>query len=540
MRLVKAAEMRQLDQEAMTRYQIPGLVLMENAGLSVVKAVLDIFWDHSTKGKKALVVAGPGNNGGDGLVVARHLYNRGAEVEVFLAAHPDFYRGDAAVNMQIIKAIGVPYHVFGEESVEQLQAAAEHADLIIDALLGTGFKGAPREPIATMIDIINRSGKPVLAVDLPSGLDADSGRVEGACVRAKCTVTMGFPKVGLYVYPGAEYAGRVVVGDISFPPELRDEKAGEFTLLDQQTVAGYLPLRLSTHHKGNYGHVLVVGGSRGYTGAAVLAANAALRSGAGLVTAVVPQSLYQITASKLTEAMTFPAPDTDGGFSGTALNALSELLRRANVLAIGPGLGQHPETAVFLRELLSSVELPMVIDADALNILAKDKSLLLDPRYRERRRKWVLTPHPGEMARLLGTSIPEVQNDRVESATRASREWGVTVVLKGAGTVIAAPDGKVLINPTGNPGLASGGTGDVLTGLIAGLLAQGLEPLEAAGAGVFIHGWAADRIASRKGMAGLVAGDLIEEAPFVLRDLYRLKEMEAVENGTPCLGGDRS
>lgn len=524
MRLVRAAEMRQLDQEAMNQYRIPGLILMENAGLSIVRAVLEIFWDHSPEGKKALVVAGPGNNGGDGFVAARHLYNRGAKVEIFLTSPPESYRGDAAVNLQIVAAMGIPYKIFDENTVEALREAAERADLIIDALFGTGFRGAPREPIATLIEVINNSGKPVLAVDLPSGLEADTGRVAGASIKARCTVTMGMPKVGLYLHPGAEYAGRVIVGDISFPPELRDEKSGEFTLLDRQTVAEYLPQRHPTHHKGNYGHVLVIGGSRGYTGAAVLAANAALRSGAGLVTAVVPASLYQITAAKLTEAMTFPAPDADGGFSASALNALGELLSRVNVLAVGPGLGQHPETAAFLNELLSSVALPAVIDADALNLLAKDKALLVDPRYRELRRKWVLTPHPGEMARLLGTDISSVQDDRPGNACQASQEWGVTVVLKGARTVIAAPDGKILINPTGNPGLATGGTGDVLTGLIAGLLAQGLSPLEAAGSGVFIHGWASDRIASRKGMPGLIAGDLLEEVPYVLKDLYQLAD----------------
>lgn len=524
MRLVRAAEMRQLDQEAIHRFEIPGLILMENAGLSILQAVLDLFWDHRPEGKSALIVAGPGNNGGDGLVVARHLYNRGAKVEIFLTALPESYQGDAAVNLRIVTAMGIPYKVFDEGAVNTLQGAIERADLIIDALFGTGFRGVPQEPLATLIRIINQSGKPVLAVDLPSGLEADTGRVAGPCIKARCTVTMGMPKIGLFLDPGAEYAGEVLVGDISFPPELRDEKAGGFTLLDQRTVAKYLPLRLPTHHKGNYGHVAVIGGTRGYTGAATLASNGALRSGAGLVTAVVPASLYAIAAAKLTEAMTFPAPDADGGFSVSALAALDDLLSRATVLAVGPGLGQHPETAVFLKDLLTRVDLPTVIDADALNLLAKDKSLLLDPRYQDRRKNWVLTPHPGEMARLLEMSISSVQEDRLGNAGRASREWGVTVVLKGARTVIAAPDGEVLINPTGNPGLATGGTGDVLTGLIAGLLAQGLTPVQAAGAGVFIHGWAADRIASRKGMPGLIAGDLLEEIPYVLKDLYQLAQ----------------
>ena len=525
MRLVKAAVLRALDQEAGRRYGIPGLVLMENAGLSVVQSILEHFWERRSSGRKVLILAGPGNNGGDGLVVGRHLHNRGAGVEILLTAAPDSYGGDAAVNLKIVTAAGIPHWVFDPDGLERLAGALDRADLIVDALFGTGFRGMPEEPLASLIRMVNASGKPVLAVDLPSGMEADTGVVAGACIRADLTVTLALPKLGLYLDPGAGYTGKIVVGDISFPPGLAndgDQAAGQerFDLIDLPLVAGLIPSRKPTDHKGSYGHVLVVGGTPGYTGAIALAGSAALRSGAGLVTAVVPASLYPVLAVKLTEAMTRPAPESPGGgFSAGAYTALGDLLGRATALAVGPGLGQDPETAIFLHDLLGGTDLPTVIDADALNLIALDRSLLNEALPAEKRKRWVLTPHPGEMARLLGTSIKEVQADRVGIASKASRTWGATVVLKGAHTVVAGPDGRVLINLTGNPGLATGGTGDVLTGLIAGLLAQGLTPVQAAAAGVYAHGWAADRLAAARGMAGLIAGDLLEELPLVLKEI---------------------
>jgi len=524
MRLVKAAVMRSLDEEAWQRYGIPGIVLMENAGLSVVQHLLERFWERRPAGRKALILAGPGNNGGDGLVVGRHLYNRGAGVEILLTAAPDLYSGDAAVNLKIVAAAGIPHWVFDAGALDRLAGAIERADLIVDALFGTGFRGVPQEPLASLIRMVNASGKPALAIDLPSGMEADTGAVAGACIKAGLTVTLGLPKLGLYLDPGAGYAGEIVVGDISFPPGLAGDEAldagqAAFYLIDAPLVAGFIPPRRAADHKGSYGHVAVVGGAVGYTGAVALSASAALRSGAGLVTAVVPASLYPVLAVKLTEAMTRPAPESSGGgFARTAGTALGDLFGRATVLAVGPGMGQDPETAVFLHDLLSRSELPMVIDADALNLLARDRGLLSDPLLAARRKRWVLTPHPGEMSRLLNTSIKEVQADRVGMAMQASQAWGATVVLKGAHTIVAE-GGQVLINPTGNPGLATGGTGDVLAGLIAGLLAQGLAPVQAASAGVYIHGLAADRLAAARGMAGLIAGDLLEELPPVLKEI---------------------
>ncbi|HHV34309.1 MAG TPA: NAD(P)H-hydrate dehydratase [Syntrophomonadaceae bacterium] len=525
MRLVKAAEMREMDLEATRRYGIPGLILMENAGLAVVDVIINDFFRGKPQGKKVVIIAGPGNNGGDGFVVGRHLFNKGVLVQFLITTDPQYYRGDAAVNLKIINDMGLPCQVLQPDNIDSFKAVIKETDLVVDALFGTGFKGIPREPLSSLIRTVNAIGNPVLAVDIPSGIEADTGSVAGECIKAVTTVTMGMPKIGLYLDPGAQYTGEVVVGDISFPPELKSEEGGDFYLVDEEMVARVFPVRLPTQHKGDFGHVVVIGGTRGYTGAAALASNAALRGGAGLVTAVIPEQLYPVAAVKLTEAMTYPAPGSKGGgFSSRCRGSIQQILDKAAVLAVGPGFGQEEETAEFLEDLLLNTSIPLVLDADALNILARKKHLLTDVSLAEQRQQWVLTPHPGEMARLCGVSISEIQADRLECAAQASREWGVVVVLKGARTIIAGPEGPLFINPTGNPGLASGGTGDVLAGLIASFMAQGLNAEEAAYCGVFIHGQAADQIAINKGGTGMIAGDLLEEIPVVIENLLALKE----------------
>lgn len=524
MRLVKAAQMREMDLEAIKRYSIPGLILMENAGLAIVQVIMQRFLGEDAKGKKVFIIAGPGNNGGDGFVVGRHLFNKGAFVSFLITVLPEDYRGDAAVNLKIIEDVGLPCSVLHPENMDKIASELEKADIIVDALFGTGFKGIPREPLSSLIRMVNEAEKPVVAVDLPSGMEADTGRVAGDCIRAQATVTMGMPKLGLYLDPGAQYTGEVVVGDISFPPELKSEEGGDYYLVDEKMAAEVLPERLPTSHKGDFGHVTVIGGTIGYTGAAVLASNAALRGGAGLVTAIVPEICYPIVGVKLTEAMTFPAKGSEsGGFASSAVESIQQVLKRATAAAVGPGLGQEEGTAEFLEDLLKYLDIPLVLDADALNILAKKKHLLTDQAFAQQRKNWVLTPHPGEMARLCETTIAAVQEDRIGTAARACRKWGVIVVLKGAHTVTAGPDGPIFINSTGNPGLASGGTGDVLAGLIASFLAQGLEPLKAAFCGPFVHGLAADLIAQRSGSAGMIAGDLLSEISQVIESLTALK-----------------
>jgi hydroxyethylthiazole kinase-like uncharacterized protein yjeF len=281
MRLVKAAQMREMDLEAIKRYSIPGLILMENAGLAIVQVIMQRFLGEDAKGKKVFIIAGPGNNGGDGFVVGRHLFNKGAFVSFLITVLPEDYRGDAAVNLKIIEDVGLPCSVLHPENMDKIASELEKADIIVDALFGTGFKGIPREPLSSLIRMVNEAEKPVVAVDLPSGMEADTGRVAGDCIRAQATVTMGMPKLGLYLDPAAQYTGEVVVGDISFPPELKSEEGGDYYLVDEKMAAEVLPERLPTSHKGDFGHVTVIGGTIGYTGAAVLASNAALWGGIG-------------------------------------------------------------------------------------------------------------------------------------------------------------------------------------------------------------------------------------------------------------------
>ncbi len=529
MRLVKSAEMRRMDQEAINRFGIPGLLLMENAGLAVVDQIVNCIFQGQPKGKQVLIIAGPGNNGGDGFVVGRHLFNQGVNVHFLLAADPQKYSGDAAVNLNIIENMGLPCEVLQADHQNSYKNLITDADLLVDALFGTGFTGVSGEPLSSLIRSVNEADTPVLAVDIPSGMGADTGFVAGECIKAIKTVTMGLPKVGLYLDPGAQYTGDVVLGDISFPPGLKSKEDGSYYLIDREIVSSIFPRRLATQHKGDFGHVMVIGGTKGYTGAAVLTGNAALRGGAGLVTAVIPEDLYPIVATKLTEVMTYPAPGNKcGGFSDRCYSSLASFFKKATVLAVGPGLGQAEETASFLKDLLLKMKVPLVLDADALNTLAQKKELLVDPALAEQRKQWVLTPHPGEMARLCGVSISEIQRDRLGYAEQMSREWGVVLVLKGARTIVSVPEGPTFINPTGNPGLATGGTGDVLTGLVASFLAQGMGAESAAYSAVYIHGSAADRVALKNGVVGMLAGDLIDEIPVVI------KELIAVDDGWGC------
>ncbi|KKM08641.1 carbohydrate kinase [Clostridiales bacterium PH28_bin88] len=515
MKLVTAEEMRELDQLASSQYGIPGIVLMENAGLRVLDAVLEIL-EGEVAGKRVLVFAGKGNNGGDGFVVARHLANKRAEVKVFLLGRPEDVRGDARVNLDILEQMGVKiYPLQAEKDLQRVDIALLHADVLVDAIYGTGFKGAAMGTIAQVIRQINSAHRPLVAVDLPSGLEANTGKVYGPCVQATRTVTFGLPKLGLYLEPGARYAGDVTVADISLPARLVSGRPLKRELLTPSWCSAQLPRREPSAHKGSFGRVLVVGGSEGMTGAVTLSAQAALRSGAGLVTAAVPRSLHPVLETKTTEVMTSPLPETDArSFSMEAVAPVLELARDATVVALGMGIGRHPATVEWVRRLLPQLKVPVVIDADGLNALAGATGLFPSLGV-----PVVITPHPGEMARLLDVAAARVQEDRLKGAEQAAKDWGVTVVLKGAKTVVASPGGETFLNPTGNPGMATGGSGDVLTGVIAGLMAQGLAAPVAAAVGVFVHGAAGDLAARSKGHRGLIAGDILEMLPTIWRDL---------------------
>jgi hydroxyethylthiazole kinase-like uncharacterized protein yjeF len=509
MKLVTASEMRELDRRTIEVVGVPSLVLMENAGRTTYQILRREFPDLQGE---TVVLAGRGNNGGDGFVVARYLAQAGLPVAVFLLGERHRVSGDARVNLDILAHQGIEVEeVLTEADLNPLIHRLARAELIVDALLGTGLNSPVTGPMATLIQRVNHLRPQVLAVDIPTGLSADTGEVLGVALKADVTATYGWPKLGQVLPPGRDYVGRLWQVDISIPPHLAREASLE--LAEARELRGLLPPRPFASHKGTFGHLLVLAGSEGKTGAATLACEASLRAGAGLVTLGIAASLNDIMEVKLTEAMTLPLPEAAvaRALGQTALKPIRAFVDDKFTLAVGPGLGTHPETRDLVCRLVRDLACPMVIDADCLNNLAGDTDCLKDaagPR--------ILTPHPGEMGRLVGLSTPEVQARRLEVARETAARWNVTLVLKGAQTVVAAPDGRVSFNSTGNPALASGGTGDVLTGLIGGFLAQGLSPWDAARLGVYLHGLAADFFISHYGPRGLIAGDLLAVFPEML------------------------
>jgi ADP-dependent NAD(P)H-hydrate dehydratase / NAD(P)H-hydrate epimerase len=514
--LATAEEMRRADRRATERYGVPSVLLMENAGRGAADAIERVL--GPVGGRRVVVVSGKGSNGGDGFVVARHLVGRGARVSAWLVGRVDDVRGDARVNLDALQRAGECVTEVPEpagKTFDRLDAELAGADVIVDALLGTGVRGPATGAVAAAIEAINAagaSGRSVCALDLPSGLPSDGEAPAGPVVRARVTVTFGLPKLGLILPAGAACAGRVEIADLGIPRVWLEEGIST-ALLEAADVRASLPLRPADAHKGSYGHLLVVAGSVGRTGAAVLACLGALRAGTGLVTCATAASQQPVVAAQLSEPMTEPLPETAARTISTkAVERVVELLGRMDALALGPGIGLDPETRTAVEVLVREVERPMVVDADALTALAGKPGLCrAAPAPR------LLTPHPGEAARLLGCTIAEVQVDRIASARRLAADSGAIVALKGARTVVAHPDGRVTLNPTGNPGMATGGTGDVLTGVAGGLLAQGVANAEVLGAAVYLHGLAGDLAAATRGQAGLVAGDVADALPAAIR-----------------------
>jgi len=511
--LVTASESRQLDQLA-EQAGVPSIVLMENAALRLAEVVQQHF--ELDPPKRIVVVCGKGNNGGDGLALARHLHNIGFSVQAFLLADPNELKGDAAINFRAATQLGVPVQPLpSPEDLCHLIEPLRRADLVVDALLGTGIVGEVRGISADAIPLLNEHACRILSVDVPSGINSDTGEVCGVAVRADATVTLGAIKLGLMLFPAADYVGDLFVGSLGVPETLFASLNIRRFVTTHELVAQALPPRHPNSHKGNYGRVLVVGGAPGMTGAALLAGKAALRSGAGLVQVALPKSLNLAAEAAALEVMSFPLPETDAGtIAPEALSALTPRLDWADVIAVGCGISRHERTQTFVRQLVAQVDKPMLIDADGLIALAGHTDLL-----RKRQALTVLTPHPGEMAALLKTTTEEVQRDRVGIALHATETFHAIVVLKGARTIVAAPDGALFVNPTGNAGMATGGMGDVLTGIVASLLAQRLcrsltvTPVEAVAAAVFLHGLAGDIASWEKGETALVAGDLLEHLP---------------------------
>ena len=508
MKIVTAAQMQTLDRRAISESHIPSLVLMERAGEAVVEQLERRF--SPLKGKRVTIVCGKGNNGGDGFVVARLLAQKRIIIQIVMLAKPaDLSRDARVMHGRLVRA--VKKNVFRTaDDPDLLRDVLGSSDLIVDAILGTGLSSAVTGPYEGAIRALNGAGHPVIAVDIPSGLHSDTGSALGTAVRADLTVTLGLPKIGLYIGQGIDHAGTVHVADIGIPASLVDQLESRILLLTREDAKAALPVRKPSSHKGTFGHAGIIAGSVGKTGAAAMAAKAALRVGAGLVTVAIPSSVNDTLEAKLLEAMTIPMPETKARtLARSSLDRLLTFGRTRTAIAIGPGLTTHPETVDLIQELVKRIDKPCVLDADALNALAGKASLLTESKFPP-----ILTPHPGEMSRLEIDSSPQSVNaDRIGVASRFARERGVLVVLKGARTIIARPDGMTAVCPTGNPGMATAGTGDVLTGMITGFLAQGLSQWDAACTGTYIHGLAGDLAARTVGQAAMIAGDLIEHIP---------------------------
>jgi len=513
MKVANAEEMQELDRKAIETYRIPGMILMENAGKGAAEAISNAFPDLQKK--KIAIIAGKGNNGGDGFVIARYLLNQGVSVRVYLLTDPKGLRGDAETNYNIFQRMkGEILSVASSKDYVKVKKDLEKFDILVDGIFGTGLDAEVRGYYREVIDHLNTLQKPVVAIDIPSGLDANTGKPFGTAIRASLTITFGLPKVGHLIPPGLGYVGKVKVIDIGIPRRLVEEEKIPTYLLEREQIQRWLSIpRNPDTHKGDYGHLLVIAGSVGKTGAAAMACQAALRMGAGLVTLAIPKSLNGIMAMKLTEVMTEPLPETPKQtLSLRAFSALVRLCENKRAIIIGPGLGTFKETQSLVLKLVKALDLPIILDADGLTALAtQPKTLPITNR------SLILTPHPGEMARLVRSNVKEVLEDRIGLSRKFSQSQHVHLILKGHPTLISTPQGEVFVNPTGNPGMASGGTGDVLTGMIGGLVCQGLDILPSIQIAVYLHGMAGDEGAREKGEKSLIATDIIEKIPSLLK-----------------------
>jgi NAD(P)H-hydrate epimerase len=509
MRVLTAEAMQAVDRFAIEELGIPSLVLMENAAIGVTDAIGERF----PEARSIAVFCGPGNNGGDGLAIARQLDGRGYAVAILLAAGSRGLQGDAAAQLRVCERIGLEVvTIEGAAAIDSAVRSAAACDLIVDALFGTGLSRPLEGRYAELVARIEEVDRPLVAVDIPSGLSGSRADLFGPHLTAELTVTFAAPKIPHFLSPAASAVGEVVVADLGIPAEVVDRADGDLRLLLGEELGLLLEPRDLDGHKGTYGHALIFGGSEGKSGAALLATRAAIRAGAGLVTTAVPRDLLPVLEASSLESMTVALPvEESGGLSAAALDTLLEAASGKQAVAVGPGLGAAPATGEVVRRAVAEIESPVVLDADGLNAFSGRIDDLA-----ERSAPTILTPHPMELARLLGVSKERVQADRAGAARQAAERSGAVVALKGHRTLVADIDG-IGINTTGNPGMATGGAGDVLTGLIAGLLAQGRSPVEAAELGVFSHGLAGDLALELSGEISLAAGDLLAQIPEALR-----------------------
>jgi NAD(P)H-hydrate epimerase len=493
MKILDAQQMSRIDRRTTERFGIPSIVLMENAALAVVDAIFQHYPDID----RAALVCGTGQNGGDGFAIARHLENRGVVPVILIAGDRARIQGDALTNLQICERLGIPIHDVHDEGD---LAYAAGADLIVDALFGTGLNRAPEGIYADVIRGMGDLRIPIIAVDLPSGANASSHETFEPCVQAEVTVTFAAPKICHVFEPAALYCGEVIVADISIPDAAIEEEAVLLALITPKDLQAHIAPRLASTHKGTYGHAGIIAGSPGRGGAAVMSARGAIRMGAGLVTVMTDPETARLVHAASIESMTDTAGD------------LPAFLRNKSSALLGPGLPDNENAYANARVIAEAIQLPLILDASALNAFA-GRANHINPRALPR----VITPHPGELARLLGSDTATINGDRIRAAREAARACNCVVVLKGFQTLVAEPDGHVFVNPTGNPGMATGGMGDVLSGMIVALLAHGTDPLDAACTAVYLHGFAGDLLREEMGDTGLAAMDLAERIPIAIQ-----------------------
>ena len=526
MKTVLTSEMRELDRKTIEDFHVPGEVLMDRAGDGVAHIVELLIDRYEGDNLSVLLIAGRGNNGGDAFVAARYLNERGYDANVWIAGKASDITGDARIHLDKMNAAGISLKELS--AIEDWQYLIKQhggmnstsACIIVDALLGTGIKGAARGAVAEAIRFINMMSREnqVVSIDVPSGLNSDTGQAEGDAVSADVTLTMGLPKRGLVQPCAANFVGRIEVMDIGIPHALVSEIESDVELITPIDLCRFIPRRPRDAHKGNYGHVLMFGGAAGYAGAITMAARAAVRSGAGLVTVVVPRDIAPVVAGAVPEAMVHGVSETEtSSLSSDCWSVWSERLNDFTAVLCGPGMTRHNETEKLVRQILDKSTVPLVMDADALNVFEGN---LDDLGSNERRAcPLVVTPHPGEMGRLMSSPTSKIQADRFASAKECASRTHAVVVLKGVGTLVVEGGKPLNVNMTGNPGMATGGTGDVLSGLLAGLLAQGLKPFDAARAAVYIHGKAGDMAASEKTEYSMTACDVIESIPYAFKNV---------------------
>ncbi len=515
--IASAHEMRECDEEAIKKYGIPGIILMENAA----RGTADAMHRHiqSLSQKNILIICGKGNNGGDGFALARHLFEQSCTVTVAALSPVNQLKGDARVNADIIKKMSrtdssgnltlIPS--INRQKLEQLP----HSDVIVDAILGTGFKGKLKSKVASIVEWMNTQSATRVAIDVPSGIDADTGNAKGITMQVDFTCTMGLVKTGLLFSPGRDASGKIICIDIQIPPEVFRRAKIKTFLVQERDVRNAFPKRALDAHKYQLGKVFVLAGSTGLTGAAALTSTSALRSGAGAVVLGVPEQLNLMMEKKLTEIMTLPLADNGSGvLHASSWDRIRQQCEWADVIAVGPGLSVSEDVKEIIVRMVKEIQKPLVLDADGLNLLAGNDTILA-----KREARVIITPHTGEFSRLTGISNDEIKNERLGVVQRYARMRNITVLLKGGPSIVASKDGILYINRTGNPGMATAGAGDVLTGVIAGLWAQGMTDDAAAYSGAYIHGVAGDAAKARYGEQAMTAGDIQEELLKVLKEI---------------------